>query len=362
MKAKIVVGAMAIVCSIALGAGSMYAAGQIVKGKSIGEENARNFAYVDAGVLPEGTTVDHTEFTMEKGKFVYDVGFRADDTQYSYLIDSLSGAVIAKEVTPILNASKTPDTAPAENSKERISAESAIQTALSKAGVASGDAVFTKTKLEYDNGKLIYDIEFCVADKKHDYEIDAYTGEILEESSEKTTGSQINPQNEYPSETGMQQTKIGVEKAKQIALSKAGVASGDAIFSKANLDYDDMKQVYDIEFIVVGKAKYEYEIDALTGNVLEENIERISVSNQNNSMNGPSGVISLEEAKSVALQKAGLSAKDVVFSKAKLDRDDGMLIYEIDFYIPGKTEYEYEIDAVTGRILEQSIEPWEWDD
>ena len=80
MKTKIIVGAIAIVSSMALGAGSMFAVGQIVKGNSIGEENARNFAYVDAGVQPEGTIVDRTEFTMEKGKFVYDVGFRTKAT------------------------------------------------------------------------------------------------------------------------------------------------------------------------------------------------------------------------------------------------------------------------------------------
>ena len=275
MKTKIIVGAIAIVSSMALGAGSMFAVGQIVKGNSIGEENARNFAYVDAGVQPEGTIVDRTEFTMEKGIFVYDVGFRTNDTHYAYLIDSMSGTIIEKEIETVSGGSKSPDVDLAE---------------------------------------------------------------------------------------GVQQEKIGVDKAKQIALSKAGVASGDAVFSKANLEYDNGKQIYDIEFIVVGKAKYEYEIDAVAGNVLEENIEKISISNQNNTTSAHTGVISIEEAKSTALRKAGLSSKDVVFSKAKLDRDDGMLIYEIDFYVLGKTEYEYEIDAVTGEILEQDIEPWEWDD
>ncbi len=364
MKTKIIVGAIAIVSSMALGAGSMFAVGQIVKGNSIGEENARNFAYVDAGVQPEGTIVDRTEFTMEKGIFVYDVGFRTNDTHYAYLIDSMSGTIIEKEIETVSGGSKSPDVDLAEGvQQEKIGVDKAKQTALLKAGVASGDAVFSKANLEYDNGKQIYDIEFIVAgDAKYDYEIDAYTGEILEESSEIITGSQMNRQNEYPQGTGAQQEKIGVDKAKQIALSKAGVASGDAVFSKANLEYDNGKQIYDIEFIVVGKAKYEYEIDAVAGNVLEENIEKISISNQNNTTSAHTGVISIEEAKSTALRKAGLSSKDVVFSKAKLDRDDGMLIYEIDFYVLGKTEYEYEIDAVTGEILEQDIEPWEWDD
>ena len=48
---------------------------------------------------------------------------------------------------------------------------------------------------------------------------------------------------------------------------------------------------------------------------------------------------------------AGLSLSDVTFSKAKLERDDGRTLYEIEFY-QGSTQYEYSIDATTGAVLE----------
>lgn len=60
--------------------------------------------------------------------------------------------------------------------------------------------------------------------------------------------------------------------------------------------------------------------------------------------------ISEDKAKEIALSHAGLSEADVTGLIAKLDYDDGVLSYEIDFR-QGNTEYDYEIDAKTGEIL-----------
>ena len=60
---------------------------------------------------------------------------------------------------------------------------------------------------------------------------------------------------------------IGLTKAKQIALSRAGVSSSNAYFTKAKLDYDDGVRVYEIEFYA-GNYEYELEIGAKSGNVL----------------------------------------------------------------------------------------------
>ncbi|MBQ3151507.1 MAG: PepSY domain-containing protein [Clostridia bacterium] len=60
--------------------------------------------------------------------------------------------------------------------------------------------------------------------------------------------------------------------------------------------------------------------------------------------------VSKEEAKSIVLAHAGLTASDVKRYKAELDRERGGLVYEIEFD-SGKYEYEYEVDAQNGRIL-----------
>lgn len=66
--------------------------------------------------------------------------------------------------------------------------------------------------------------------------------------------------------------------------------------------------------------------------------------------------IGMERAKAIAFAHAKVSASDVRKFKAELDRDDGRMIYEIEFEV-GRMDYEYEIDARTGEIIS-----WEHDD
>ena len=67
------------------------------------------------------------------------------------------------------------------------------------------------------------------------------------------------------------------------------------------------------------------------------------------------GPLTLEEAKQAALEYAGVKASEATFTKAHRDFDDGHEVYEIEFYANG-TEYEMDVDANTGRILEFSTE------
>jgi uncharacterized membrane protein YkoI len=62
--------------------------------------------------------------------------------------------------------------------------------------------------------------------------------------------------------------------------------------------------------------------------------------------------IGVDKATTIALKDAGLSKGDVKFTKQSPGEDDGVRIYEIEF-TSGGTEYEYNIDAATGKILER---------
>ena len=66
--------------------------------------------------------------------------------------------------------------------------------------------------------------------------------------------------------------------------------------------------------------------------------------------------ISMDKAKSITLKDAGLRPSFVTFEKALLKKDDGKIIYEIEFFT-STYEYEYEVDAYTGAILSKDVDP-----
>ena len=146
------------------------------------------------------------------------------------------------------------------------------------------------------------------------------------------------------------QGKITLEEAKEIVLKKALLKENDVVFTKAKLENDDGRLLYDIDF-KTDTAKYDAEVDAENGEVTEWEVEE----KRQAEVNKPEAEITLEKAKAIALEKAGLKEKDVVFEEAKLDYDDGRLVYEIEF-IHGRVEYSATISAEDGKILE-----WEKD-
>lgn len=72
-----------------------------------------------------------------------------------------------------------------------------------------------------------------------------------------------NAQNNIVNNTG----NISLDKAKEIALSHAGLSADQVTFVQANMDFDDGIQKYEIEFYY-NYREYSYEIDANTGNIL----------------------------------------------------------------------------------------------
>ncbi len=66
--------------------------------------------------------------------------------------------------------------------------------------------------------------------------------------------------------------------------------------------------------------------------------------------------VTLEKAREIAVKDAGIKNAEVSFTKAKLDTDDGVKVYEIEFTYNGN-EYEYDINAKTGAIIEKNKEP-----
>lgn len=155
-------------------------------------------------------------------------------------------------------------------------------------------------------------------------------------------------------------SNISLERAKEIALEHAGLDSDEVTFIKLNKEFDDGIQKYEIEFYSNGK-EYDYEINAYNGQIIKYDYDmENNYTPNNNLINDQSNIgsttnISLERAKEIALQNAGLESNQVSFKKVKLDIDDGIQKYEVEFYSNGK-EYDYEIDANSGDIISYEIE------
>ena len=148
---------------------------------------------------------------------------------------------------------------------------------------------------------------------------------------------------------------ITAERAKEIALADAGVQAADAVFLRAQLDWDDGRAEYEVEFYS-GNMEYDYDIDALTGAIRSSDHElenfRIPTSGNTNQGGTSGAAITRERAQEIALAEAPSGA---VVVSCKLDWEDGRQVYEVELR-DGRTEYEFEIDAQTGSILSRDVD------
>ena len=166
----------------------------------------------------------------------------------------------------------------------------------------------------------------------------------LETSGNGFTVTDADSFNQNNANTPSNHAAITREKAKEIALNHAGVSASQAAFVKAKQDMENGVLVYEIEFYA-GNKEYDYEIDAKTGKILSYDVDT-----KNQKPESSTQTITKEKAKEIALNHAGVSASQAAFVKAKQDMENGILVYEIEFYA-GNKEYDYEIDAKTGKIL-----------
>ena len=97
---------------------------------------------------------------------------------------------------------------------------------------------------------------------EYEYEIDAETGRII--SAEKETKN----------ETGQGgETRLTGSQAVAKALEHAGLSASQVKELECELDYEDGKPVYEIEF-KYGDTEYEYEISAYDGSVVSSKTEK----------------------------------------------------------------------------------------
>lgn len=144
---------------------------------------------------------------------------------------------------------------------------------------------------------------------------------------------------------------ITADAAKKIALDDAGVAAADVVFLKVRLDWDDAE--YEVEFYR-GNTEYDYDIDAVSGRIksVDRDAEDFDLGGSTAATAEQGNLISGQRAQEIALARAP-SGTTVV--SCELDRDDGRYVYEIKMR-NGRMEYECDINAVTGAILDWDVD------
>ncbi|MBS5145021.1 MAG: PepSY domain-containing protein [Butyricicoccus pullicaecorum] len=177
-------------------------------------------------------------------------------------------------------------------------------------------------------------------------------------------GTTVTPPSQ-PSQPTTPPTTAGVtlEQAKQTALQHAGKIASPVRFVKAQKDFDDGRWLYEIEFIVSsanGYLEYDYDIDAATGKILSYDYDAEgyvpSVTPPDSKPSNPSSSAGISEAtaKQNALARVP-GATTANLYEFKKDFDDGRWEYEGKI-VYKQMEYEFTIDASTGKFLDWDVE------
>ena len=321
--------ATVLIFGLTIALGSLYAKDRIERNDLLNESDAVKFAYVDAGISPKTAPSYEAKLLKEDGIYVYKVVISSEDTKYKYTIAANNGEVISSESARI-----------AQNKKNSTS--SSDTTGVEENTANNNDS--SKANTLEKNGKNV------IPNAKSKDKPNAN-----KTTDNQTTGSKLEndvTENDKPAK--------GKSDVKNVAdNTNANNNMDDKKPDKKNSnDNIDGKKASGKK--ASGKKKRKK-------NVVDNNRHHISTDNEtNNTSTGKTSTvsevaasrhyISMDMAKSITLKDAGFRPSFVTFEKALLKKDDGKVMYEIEFFTSAY-EYEYEVDAYTGAILSKDVDP-----
>lgn len=246
---------------------SISSTGSASSGSYIGVEKAQSIALEHAKLSAADVSKLKTELDAEDGIMVYEVEFTYKNTEYEYDINAKSGAIEKnkKETDDDWqenqNSGGSSSSQSSQGASGYIGLAKAKEIALKHAGV-SGNVTILKETLDGDDYPPVYEIEFYKDGTEYEYEIHAQTGAVLKSDRER---EQVSSSNSGPS--------IQASNAKEIALKHAGVSASAIKEYKCELDEENDRLVYEIEFYSNG-MEYDYVISASDGSILEHSREQ----------------------------------------------------------------------------------------
>ena len=253
-------------------------------------EEAQEAALKAADIEAADADISATTLSEVAGVACYKVEFTSGEYAYAYTINAETGAVMemssqeqnaqtsgtqTETADPAASApaqtsgsasaqAQTSAAAPAQNATGTgtVDEAAAQKIALEHAGVKAADATITKSKLDYEDGRRVYDIEWYAGGAKYDYEIAVDNGEIISSAyEEKTMGADS------------RNVTVSEADAKKTALDRVSGATDKDLY-EWKLDYDDGRPEYEGK-IIYGGTEYEFTIDAATGSVMEWDAEKV---------------------------------------------------------------------------------------
>ncbi|MBM6679287.1 PepSY domain-containing protein [Pseudoflavonifractor capillosus] len=215
------------------------------------------------------------------------VGLSINDLNLLYT--SLTSAPAEPSTGGGTPGSGTAETAPAIQSSGQasdsayIGVEAAKSAAFAHAGLDAAQVTMGEVDFDYEDGRMVYELEFYANGAEYEYDIDASTGAVVKSSQEGgrtqtsssagSGGASGNVSSGSGSQTaqsgaGGTAADIGREAALAAALNHAEVSQDQVYDLEVKRKYDDGRLEYEIEF-KTGGWEYEYTISAADGTILD---------------------------------------------------------------------------------------------
>lgn len=255
---------LTFVVAAALGLALTGCGQQTTQAGYIGADAAKAIALDAAGIAEGAATFSSTDLDSRNGTDYYEVDFTANGQSYEYDIDAVTGVVISSSQgdAGTTNTAGT-NTAGTTSGTTAVDEAQAKEIALEHAGLSQDQVTFIQCKLDRDDGRQVYDVEFYTTDyTEYDYEIDAATGEVLSYDYDAEG---------YSGGTGTGSQTITADRAKEIVLAEVPGATTSDIY-EFETDRDDGRLEYEGTIYYNG-TKYEFSVDGYSGAIRSWEVE-----------------------------------------------------------------------------------------
>ena len=218
----------------------------------------------DCSVLSQNVSDADSELVEKAEKYGITVGkarliseIVACDSRHSF--EELVGLTI-NELNLIAGGKQLPNISAhgQASTKSYIGNDAALSAALTHAGLSRDAVKNVEIELDYEYGLMVYEVEFESGSAEYEYGVDARSGDII----------WVENEDGYSFRQGRPNFISTEDEAKAAALSHAGLTEDQVSKLHTELDCEDGRYVYEVEF-KYGGYEYHYEVDAENGAVIK---------------------------------------------------------------------------------------------